>query len=424
MINIVGMRTNTKGYIMKVDMQNKWIEFDKPFNVIDRVDYNDLLLNVPIKLWLSKVENGALEQAYNVARLPFIFHHVAGMPDMHVGYGMMIGGVMASKGYIVPNAVGMDIGCGMCSIRTNLHSIGKANLKSIMGDIRKLIPVGFKHNKKAQEGMPTWNGIDYSNTIICKEENSARKQLGTLGGGNHFIEIQKGEDGYIYVMIHSGSRNLGAKVATHYNKLAVDLNEKWCSVVPKKWQLAFLPFHEEEGQRYFQEMQYCCDFALANRQLMMDRVEEAFKNHINATFYQTDFINIHHNYAAMENHFGQNVLVHRKGATKASKDMLGIIPGSQGTSSYIVRGLGNRESFESCSHGAGRVLGRKKAKEKLNLQTEISKLDKQGIIHGIRNKKDLEEASGAYKDIDDVMHHQTNLVMIKTELKPLAVVKG
>jgi len=410
------------------------MKFDKSFNVLNEDD--GYVLNVPIKLWLSEVEDGALEQLYNLAELPFAFHHVAAMPDCHQGYGMPIGGVLATKGYIIPNAVGMDIGCGMIALKTSLlaGSLDQHVLKKIMADIRKLIPVGFNHNKHSQEEyMPDWSWDD-TLKVITKEYTSATKQLGTLGGGNHFIEIQQGNDGYIWIMIHSGSRNLGSKVATYYNKIAVELNEKWFSTVPKNWQLAFLPFNDAIGQMYFEEMNICCDFALANRRLMMERVKEAITNHVDVSFDLDNLpllpgasypsINIHHNYAALENHFGQNVLVHRKGATKAYEGEYGIIPGSQGTSSYIVRGKGNVDSFKSCSHGAGRLMSRTKAKEKLNLNDEIKKLDDQGIVHGIRNKKDLDEASGAYKDIDEVMEHQKNLVDIIVKLKPLCVVKG
>jgi tRNA-splicing ligase RtcB len=380
-------------------------------------------LNVPIKLFLDEVEDGALQQMDHLAQLPFVFHHVAGMPDMHQGYGMPIGGVMATQGYIVPNAVGVDIGCGMCAMKTNILSsrMNKKTLKKIMGNVRKMIPVGFKHHEEAQLNMPELP-MDQL-TIVEKEYNNARYQLGTLGGGNHFIEIQKGSDGYIWIMIHSGSRNLGHKVATHYNKVAVELNEKWKSNVPKSWQLAFLPFEDGIGQSYFKEMNYCCDFALENRKLMMSRVVEAVSKEFKDVF-MSDFINIHHNYAAFENHFGKNVLVHRKGATRAYDGELGIIPGSQGTASYIVKGKGNPDSFKSCSHGAGRLMSRSKAKEVLDLQDEIKKLDDQGIVHGIRNVGDLDEASGAYKDIDVVMENQKDLVDIVVELKPLAVVKG
>ena len=405
------------------------MKFDKNFNVFTHAYFGEGgKLNVPIMLWLHEVEDGAMTQMDHLAQLPFVFHHVAGMPDMHQGYGMPIGGVMATKGYVVPNAVGMDIGCGMCAVRTNLFngSLDKKLLKKIMGDIRKLIPVGFKHNKRPQGRMPTWGDVDFASTIISKEWDSATKQLGTLGGGNHFIEIQRGSDGYIWIMIHSGSRNLGAKVATHYNKVAVEKNEKWKSVVPKNWQLAYLPLDEGIAQMYLAEMNYCCDFALANRKVMMDKVYEALTNHVISIepYEDDDFINIHHNFAAMENHFGQNVLVHRKGATKAYMGELGIIPGSQGTASYIVEGKGNEKSFKSCSHGAGRIMSRSKAKEALDLKDEIKKLDDKGIVHGIRNVSDLDEASGAYKDIDVVMHNQQDLVNIRVELKPMAVVKG
>jgi len=402
------------------------IQLKNNFNVI----YKHGEYRVPIKLWLGEVEAGALEQMEHLSMLPFVFHHVAGMPDMHQGYGMPIGGVMATQGYIVPNAVGVDIGCGMIALRTSLFagSLDKTILKKIMGDIRKLVPVGFKHNKDDHNipNLPV-DFFDFNNTVIYDEWDSAKKQIGTLGGGNHFIEIQQGSDGYIWIMIHSGSRNLGNKVATHYNKIAIELNEKWQSNVPKSWQLAFLPFDSKEGKMYFQEMNYCCNFALANRQLMMQRVMEAISNHVDVQFdtaAKNTNINIHHNYAALENHFGKNVLVHRKGATRAYEDEYGIIPGSQGTKSYIVVGKGNSESFKSCSHGSGRLMSRSKAKEKLNLKDEIKKLDEQGIVHGIRNVSDLDEASGAYKDISTVMDNQKDLVDIAVELKPLAVVKG
>jgi tRNA-splicing ligase RtcB len=229
-------------------------------------------------------------------------------------------------------------------------------------------------------------------------------------------------------MIHSGSRNLGYKVADHYNKLAVKMNEQWHSSVPKEWQLAFLPIGSEEARNYIREMNYCVDFALANRKLMMDRIcyiigDILFKKNTSVTQFEP-IINIAHNYARLENHFGQNVWVHRKGATLATKDTIGIIPGSQGTKSYIIRGKGNPESFNSCSHGAGRKMGRKDAERRLNLEEEVKKLDDQGILHAIRGIEDLDEASGAYKDIDVVMENQKDLVEILVELQPLAVVKG
>lgn len=224
-------------------------------------------------------------------------------------------------------------------------------------------------------------------------------------------------------MIHSGSRNLGKQVADHYNKLAVELNERWHSAIPKRWELAFLPLDSDEGQRYMTEMNFCIDFAFENRQLMMKRIITAFVDNVgNINF--DPMINIAHNYARMENHFGKNVLVHRKGATSARQSEIGIIPGSQGSSSYIVRGRGNPESFESCSHGAGRRMGRKAAQRSLSLEDEIRKMDEKGIVHGMRNANDLDEAAGAYKDIDVVMAEQPDLVEPIVRLEPLAVIKG
>ena len=253
--------------------------------------------------------------------------------------------------------------------------------------------------------------------------SSALKQIGTLGGGNHFVEIQQGSDGFIWIMIHSGSRNIGFKVANHYNDVAIKLNEKWHTEVPKKWELAFLPLDSEEGQLYLREMQYCVDFALASRKLMMQNVVNVIDSVVDNVQYGK-IINIAHNYAAMEHHYGKNVLIHRKGATKARSGELGIIPGSQGTASYIVEGKGNAESFESCSHGSGRKMGRKQAQRELDLEAEIKRLDDMGVIHAIRGVKDLDEAAGAYKNIATVMENQSDLVGVVTELKPLAVIKG
>ncbi|KUK96363.1 MAG: Uncharacterized protein XE08_0773 [Parcubacteria bacterium 32_520] len=390
---------------------------------------------LPIKIWTEDIEDGALEQAKNLANLPFAFRHIAIMPDTHQGFGMPIGGVLATKGVVIPNAVGVDIGCGMCAVKTSLTEIDTETLKKIMGQIRKVIPVGFNKHKESQiEFHDFENNLEEGDVpdICLREWENASKSIGTLGGGNHFIEIQKGSDGYIWIMIHSGSRNLGKQVADYYNKLAVELNRKWFSDVPKEWELAFLPVDSEEGQIYIREMQYCIDFALANRKLMMDRIMEIFKNIIGSDFNNitskefnnVDIINIAHNYAKIENHFGENVWVHRKGATLATENTTGIIPGSQGTKSYIVKGKGNKESFMSCSHGAGRKMSRTQAIKELDLEKEIKILDDLGVIHGIRNKKDLDEAPSSYKDIDEVMENQKDLVEILVELTPLAVIKG
>jgi tRNA-splicing ligase RtcB len=339
-----------------------------------------------------------------------------------MGYGMPIGGVIATNGVVIPNAVGVDIGCGMVAQKTSIKDISTKHVKEWMGEVRRLVPVGFNHRESmcAAEFMPDME--ETALDVVAKEYNSARTQLGTLGGGNHFIELQKDNDGYLWVMIHSGSRNLGYKVAKHYNDMAKEYNKRWFSSVPKDHDLAFLPIDTMEASMYLAEMEYCLEFARLNRREMMMYCTEVLED----MFDDLDMgkpINIYHNYAAMENH-GDNVMVHRKGATRARKGELGIIPGSQGTKSYIVRGLGNKASFESCSHGAGRRMGRKQAKRELNLDEQKRLLDDQGIIHGIRTENELDEAPGAYKDIQTVMDNQKDLVEIVTELTPIAVIKG
>lgn len=378
----------------------------------------------PIKLWLDHIEEGALQQARNIANLPFTFKHVALMPDSHVGYGMPIGGVLATKGVVIPNAVGVDIGCGMCAMQTNLTELTQEELKESLGEIRKVVPVGFNRHeeKRPEEALPDTSSLP-KNGIVLQQYEKARKQVGTLGGGNHFIEIQKGSDGRIWVMIHSGSRNLGLQVANHYNALAKKLNTRWHSNVNPKHDLAYLPIEEQAAKDYLAEMQYCVDFAFANRLAMMQAIKGVLsEQHTN--FEETDFINIAHNYAAWEHHFKNNVIVHRKGATRAYEGERGIIPGSQGTPSFIVQGKGNPESFMSCSHGAGRLLGRKQAQRTLKLDEQQALLDTKGIVHGIRHKSDLDEAPGAYKDIHTVMENQQDLVEVLVELQPLAVLKG
>ena len=379
-----------------------------------------------IKMWLKEIEDGAMAQIVNLANLPFAYKHIAIMPDSHQGYGMPIGGVLATTDVIIPNAVGVDIGCGMCAVKTSLTELDTEILKKIMGEIRKAVPVGFNHHKEPQKD--SWldknsAGLEYGNMpIVSREFTSAKTQIGTLGGGNHFIEIQKGSDGHIWIMIHSGSRNFGLKIAEHYNKVAIELNKKWHTKIPAEWELAFLPLESEEGKSYINEMNYAVNFAFANRKLMMDRIKNIFSSETKCQF--NEMINIAHNYARLENHFGHNVMVHRKGATLATVDTIGIIPGSQGTKSYIVKGKGNRDSFNSCSHGAGRKMGRKQAEKTLNLEEEIKRLDDQGILHAIRGVKDLDEASGAYKDVQEVMKNQEDLVEVLVELQPLGVIKG
>ena len=386
-----------------------------------------MINNRPVKIWTNEVEDLAMEQIANLASLPFLFHHLAIMPDVHAGMGMPIGGVLATVDAVIPNAVGVDIGCGMCAVKTSwqVSNIDQNVLrKTIMKEIREAIPVGFSHHGVAQDEhfMPT--GYDISSLkVVSQEYESAKTQIGTLGGGNHFIELQRDEDGYLWVMIHSGSRNLGKKVCDYYDKIAISLNELWHSEVKSSLRLAFLPKGTPEYDAYWAEMNYCVDFALCNRRLMMERIKDVLANALPGIEFEP-MINIAHNYAAIEHHFGHDVIVHRKGATLAREGVTGIIPGSQGTASYIVEGLGNPESFCSCSHGSGRLMSRTKAVQTLSLEDEIKRLDEQGIVHAIRTEKDLEEAAGAYKDIETVINNELDLVKIKTRLHPVAVVKG
>ncbi len=375
---------------------------------------------VPIKLWLDEIEKGALEQAKHIADLSWAFHHVAIMPDAHEGFGMPIGGVLATEEVVVPNAVGVDIGCGMIAVRTDITDFAPGELGPISETIRREIPTGFAHHEHPQN----WEGFNEAPDVpvVRRELDSARRQLGTLGGGNHFIEIQKGDDGYVWLMLHSGSRNFGYTIAKEFGKTARKEAETQGLALPEK-QLAPLFLDTEEGEAYFAAMEYAQRFAAASRGRMLEKVQEILERYRPGTEY-TDRVNIHHNFAAVETHYGKDVVVHRKGATSARRGERGIIPGSQGTPSYIVEGLGNPESFYSCSHGAGRIMGRKAAQRSLDLKEEQAKLDRSGVYHHMRSRKDLDEAAGAYKDIDEVMAAQRELVQPLVKLAPLAVIKG
>lgn len=380
--------------------------------------------------WCENPEDGAIQQALRISEHPWLVGNVCLMPDTHEGYGMPIGGVVALENAICPNMVGVDIGCGMLAVKTSLTDINMDQLKAIFGGsqenkggIRGRIPLGFNHHNKDQEHSLFYSPL-WEETIVCQnEKKAARRQLGTLGGGNHFIEIQRGNDGYIWFMIHSGSRNLGYKVANYYNERAKDLCLLWKQNKIVEYDLAILPSRTKEFRDYLKEMRLCLDFAYANRETMAKVIKGEFVRVCGDVKFLEE-INIHHNYASLEHHYGKDVWVHRKGATLARKNTIGIIPGSQGTASYIVQGLGNEASLCSCSHGAGRKMSRKKARENLNLEEEKRKMDEKGIIHSIRGKADLDEAAGAYKDIDTVMEEQKDLVDILVKLEPLAVVKG
>lgn len=389
---------------------------------------------VPIKSWCDPIEDSALEQAKNLANLPFTFKHVALMPDCHTGYGMPIGGVLATNGVVVPNAVGVDIGCGMGFIETNVPTDAFLNEKDPLIEfverIKSEIPVGFNHHVKPVD----WEGFRSApdTAPVRQELGSAMYQLGTLGGGNHFIELQESDRGFLCLMVHSGSRNFGYKIAKHYNNTAQKLCKMWYSNIPEfkgEDGLAFLPIETPEAKEYLESMNFALTFARESRERMMLKAFEILSRLLHGYFHNpeaTKEVNIHHNFAAWENHSGKNVIVHRKGATKATKGLEGIIPGSMGTASYIVRGLGNKESFESCSHGAGRKMSRAAASKKLSIQDVRTAMGDIAFEIGKdrKGRPDLSEAPQAYKDIDEVIEAEKDLVEVLIKLRPLAVVKG
>ena len=382
---------------------------------------------LPIKHWLAfeDIDDECLLQAMHLSNLPFAFHHIALMPDCHSGYGMPIGGVLATEGAIIPNAVGVDIGCGMIAVRTDLHDITEEAITKIIDIARKTIPVGYEHHTTRQmlpeEDYALFtSAAKHKSPIIREEMDSAQYQVGTLGSGNHFLELQKGSDGQIWLMVHSGSRNVGKRVCDYYNHRAVTLNASWGSMkVPKEWDLAFLPIEDDIGQEYIAAMQWCLSFAKLNRKLMMQRLLNIFNKVTGGTGGVK--IQTHHNYAAKEEHFAKNVWVHRKGAIRMRAGEEGIIPGSMGTPSYIVEGLGNLESFCSASHGAGRRMSRAAANK--TITEEEAQQAMKGIVHS-RFHGRYDEAPQAYKNINDVMTWQNDLVKPLIKLQPLGVLKG
>jgi len=320
--------------------------------------------------------------------------------------------------------------CGVIFIETNLHKndISIDQYKNIVGNIMRNIPQGFDHHKTKQQCiiLDEFQKQNLKNQPqeLINEIQSGYYQVGTLGSGNHFIELQEDENGKLCIMIHSGSRNFGYKVAKYYNNIAKELNQKYFSIVPQEYDLAFLPTDTIEGQNYILWMNLSLNFARENRHHMMNKMKEIlFKVNNNIEFYNE--INAHHNYATIENHYNKNVWVHRKGAICVREGMIGIIPGAMGSYSYIVEGLGNPESFHSCSHGAGRVMSRKKAKESIPIDKTILDLREQNVILGKQKKNDVsEESRFAYKDIDMVIGNEFDLVKPIKKLKTIAVVKG
>lgn len=399
----------------------------------------------PIKVWLNEIgdmEESCLEQAYHLANLPFIHKWVSLMPDTHTGTGMPIGGVIAAKDVIIPNAVGVDIGCGMIFTRTNIKvddikdiETGNGSLiQAIIGDILRNIPVGFNRYKTPQPSIALdtakeeWDKYE-NNPILHPLIEDGYYQVGTLGGGNHFIELQEDNEGCLGIMIHSGSRHFGKEVCDYFHKTAREINNRWYSMVPDEYRLAFLPIDTREGQDYINWMNLSLAYAYENREHMMkktcDIVASYIEKHTDLSVSFEDSINCHHNYASLENHYNANVWVHRKGATRVRAGEIAIIPGAMGSYSYIVEGKGNPESFNSSSHGAGRAYSRSGAMKAFSAEEVILDLREQGVVLGKHKKKDVaEECRFAYKDIDKVMDNQKDLVTPILKLKTVGVVKG
>lgn len=393
-----------------------------------------------LKLWDSHCpfDEPSMEQLRNIARLPFIYKHVAGMPDVHLGKGATIGSVIATKGAVVPAATGVDLGCGMMAVQTTLTASDLPdNLSTLRANLERAIPTGFNSvNGRSSKGnfiiLPNsntsrWNGLAKQyEAIIEKHPKIAHKsphlQMGTLGGGNHFIEICLDEDNAVWIMLHSGSRGAGNRIGTFFIEAAKREMEKYyiSQYIPDK-DLAYLVEHSEIYDDYMTAVSWAQDFAYENRKAMMESVLRECHKLLPSFTLKNKAVNCHHNYIDLENHFGENVLVTRKGAVRARKGDYGIIPGSMGTGSFIVEGKGNPESFHSCSHGAGRVMSRTEAKKRISLE------DHANAMKGIEARLDegvLDESPAAYKDIGAVMAAQDDLVEIKFKLRQILNIKG
>lgn len=397
--------------------------------------------HAPLKLWDSAgpFEAGAMQQLRNVAALPFIFRHVAGMPDVHWGMGATVGSVIATQKAIVPAAVGVDIGCGMMAARTSLTADQLPDsLSALRAEIERAVPKGMESSQSANHAKGGWaitpNSVarawydrfeDRWRRIVAKHpkvDGKTGDQLASMGGGNHFIEVCLDEEQRVWVMLHSGSRGTGNRIGTYFINAAKEAIVKETldfHLVDKD--LAFLTEGSRLFDDYIEAMHFAQDYAMANRELMMVRALDALRKH--APGFKTDkaAINCHHNYATREVHFGEQVWVTRKGAVSARAGELGIIPGSMGTGSFIVEGLGNQESFCSCSHGAGRVMSRGQAKKLISLE------DHKAAMAGIEARVDegvLDESPAAYKDIGAVMDAQQDLVRIRHRLRQVVNVKG
>jgi tRNA-splicing ligase RtcB len=378
---------------------------------------------VPVKLWvpIHEVESSALDQLRNVASLPWVFHHIAVMPDVHYGKGATVGSVIAMKGAVSPSAVGVDIGCGMIAVKTNLMASDLPNsLQALRLEIEAKIPVGFnahEYTNKYADKHKLWDEFHNLHDKVQDILGKARKQMGTLGGGNHFWSLCLDEDQSVWIMLHSGSRNIGKTLAEIHIGKAMQLTHN--QALPDRDLAVFLS-GTTEMDAYRRDLNWCQDYALANRQIMLKISLDIMFKMFPQVKYEVP-ITCHHNYVSEENHFGEEVLVTRKGAISARLGEMGIIPGSMGTKSYIVRGLGNLESFHSASHGAGRKMSRGAAKRTFTLE------DLAAQTAGVECRKDqgvLDEIPGAYKDLDQVMAYQVDLVEIMACLKEILCVKG
>jgi tRNA-splicing ligase RtcB len=385
---------------------------------------------LPIYSWATDIEAEALRQARNLGNLEVAIDHAALMPDAHSGFGMPIGGVLFTDGAVVPYAIGVDIGCGVQVARTNLvwdDSLNPEKLRNVLRQIQLDIPTGFAVHMRApvtRDRLLERMGLEVPSAIERGWLDRALVSLGTLGGGNHFLEVQRDDANRVYFMLHSGSRNLGKQICDAFAKRALAVDRAARRELPDP-ELAYLRFDEDEdATRYWDAMTFALRWAELNRRQMMDRVEEAFRKHASVHRFER-LVDIHHNYAAPEVHAGGRGIVHRKGAVHAGAGETVLIPGSMGTASYIGEGLGNEQSFETCQHGAGRVLGRNAAKRLKSSAEVFAEMADWGIEFVSNEPKSAaEEAAFAYKDIDEVMALSADLVRPVTRLRPLGVVKG
>lgn len=402
-------------------------------------DYQHVDGGVPIKMWTRgvPVDDKAREQLRKAAQMPFVFKHVAAMPDVHVGIGATVGSVIPTKGAVIPAAVGVDIGCGMMAARTSLMASDLPdNLEAIRTAIERAVPhgrdVGRGKRDTGSWGDPPAAIVDAWATLVERFDRITAKyprfkntnqlvHLGTLGTGNHFIELCLDTEQRVWIMLHSGSRGVGNAIGTFFIELAKQDMRKWFINLPDE-DLAYFPEGTEHFDDYIEAVEWAQDFAALNRRMMMTNVIRALRGQIAKPFdAELEAVNCHHNYVRRENHFGENILVTRKGAVRAAKGTMGIIPGSMGAKSFIVRGLGNAESFDSCSHGAGRVMSRNQAKKLVTLDEHIADTE------GVECRKDesvLDETPKAYKPIEAVMAAQADLVEIVHTLKQVVCVKG